>query len=114
MKQQKTFQSQRGKNVTKSCDTNARRSVNSNDGHQNSRIKSNRKIESMIAMMTASFYVCWTPYAARAIFELFGAVPSAHLSVLVLLFAKLGVIINPIMYIFSNKEVRFSLRINIS
>ena len=62
----------------------------------------------MIAMMTASFYVCWTPYVARAIFELFGAVPSAHLSVLVLLFAKLGVIINPIMYIFSNKEVRFS------
>ena len=59
-------------------------------------------------MMTASFYVCWTPYEARAIFELFGAVPSAHLSVLVLLFAKLGVIINPIMYIFSNKEVRFS------
>ena len=62
----------------------------------------------MIAMMTASFYVCWTPYVARAIFELFGAVPSAHLSVLVLLFAKLGVLINPIMYIFSNKEVRFS------
>ena len=65
-------------------------------------------------MMTASFYVCWTPYAARAIFELFGGVPSANLSVLVLLFAKLGVIINPIMYIFSNKEVRFSFRINIS
>ena len=70
------------------------------------RKRSNKNIASTIAMMTLSFYVCWTPYAIRAILELFGVQLSVVLSVSTLVFAKLGVIINPILYIFYNKEVR--------
>ena len=76
------------------------------------RSRSTRKIESMIAMMTFSFYVCWTPYAIKVILELFGIPLSVAQSLMLLVFAKLGVIINPILYIFYNKEVSNSFIIN--
>ena len=72
------------------------------------RMKSNKKIESMISMMTLSFYVCWTPYVLRVILDLFGVPLSAIVPVLCLHLAKLRIIINPILYIFFNKEVRIS------
>ena len=55
--------------------------------------------------MTIAFYVCWTPYAMRSILELFGFELSNVQSALALLLAKLGVIVNPLIYIFFNKEV---------
>jgi hypothetical protein len=73
------------------------------------RIKSTRNIGSTIALMTLSFYICWTPYAIRCILELFGINIPAWQSTLTVLFAKLGVIINPILYIFSNKQVNHCL-----
>ena len=66
----------------------------------------------MIAMMTFSFYVCWTPYAIKVILELFGISISVAQSLLLLGFAKLGVIVNPILYIFYNKEVINILIVN--
>ena len=66
----------------------------------------------MIAMMTLSFYVCWTPYAIKVILELFGIPLSVAQSLLLLVFAKLGVMVNPILYIFYNKEVINILLIN--
>ena len=59
----------------------------------------------MIAMMTFSFYVCWTPYAIKVILELLGMPLAVAQSLLLLIFAKSGVIVNPILYIFYNKEV---------
>ena len=59
----------------------------------------------MIAMMTLSFYVCWTPYAIKVILELLGMPLAVAQSLLLLIFAKSGVIVNPILYIFYNKEV---------
>ena len=75
-------------------------------------MRSTGKIESMIAMMTFSFYVCWTPYAIKVILELCGIPLSVTQSLLLLVFAKLGVIVNPILYIFYNKEVSNSFTIN--
>ena len=66
----------------------------------------------MIAMMTLSFYVCWTPYAIKVILELFGIPLSVAQSLLLLVFAKLGVMVNPILYIFYNKEVINTLTID--
>ena len=66
----------------------------------------------MIAMMTLSFYVCWTPYAIKVILELFGIPLSVVQSLLLLVFAKLGVMVNPILYIFYNKEVINTLTID--
>ena len=69
------------------------------------RIRSNTAIAKMIGIMTVSFYVCWTPYAMRSILELVGFKLSNIPATLSLLLAKLGVIINPLIYIFFNKEV---------
>lgn len=55
--------------------------------------------------MTASFYICWTPYAIKCILAMFGVNLTKAPSALVLLFAKLGIVVNPIIYIFNNKEV---------
>ena len=64
-----------------------------------------RTVFSTITFMTASFYICWTPYAIRCIIELLGyPLPSVVYS-LTVLFAKFGVVINPVLYIFYNKEV---------
>ena len=67
--------------------------------------RSDLNIASIIAIMTASFYVCWTPYAVRCILKMFGVTFSAFLSHLTLLIAKLGIIANPLIYIYNNKEV---------
>ena len=59
----------------------------------------------VIGIMTLSFYVCWTPYAFRCILGMLGFDLNAELSGVSILFSKLGVIINPVLYIFYNKEV---------
>ena len=105
--QQKRHSKQRKHKTTKQTDDT--KSEEFTDSQKEStRMKSNRKIESMISMMTVSFYVCWTPYVLRVILDLFGVPLSAIVPVLCLHLAKLRIIVNPILYIFFNKEVRFS------
>ena len=67
--------------------------------------KSTRTVASTITLMTASFYICWTPYAIRCIIELLGYPLPSVVFPLTVLFAKFGVVINPVLYIFYNKEV---------
>ena len=62
----------------------------------------------IIALMTASFYICWAPYAIRCILAMCGDDVSITSSALTILFAKLGIVVNPVIYIFYNKEVRFA------
>ena len=60
---------------------------------------------SVLTMMTISFYICWTPYAIYSLLTILGVTVSIVPSMLALLFAKSGVVVNPIIYIFFNKEV---------
>ena len=69
------------------------------------RFKSTQSIASTIGLMTAAFYICWTPYAVRCIIELVGYSLPPIVYTLTILFAKLGVVINPILYIFYNKVI---------
>ena len=59
----------------------------------------------VISIMTLSFYICWTPYALRCILGMLGFDLNAELSGVSIMLSKLGVIINPVLYIFYNKEV---------
>ena len=59
----------------------------------------------VIGIMTLSFYLCWTPYAIRCILGMVEVELNAKLSGISILFSKLGVIMNPLVYIFYNKEV---------
>ena len=83
---------------------------NEQDHHIKANVKNDTKtakntditIKSTIALMTASFYACWTPYAVRCILAMFGVDLSKLPSTLTILFAKLGILVNPIIYIFYN------------
>ena len=58
-----------------------------------------------ITLMTAAFYITWMPYAVKCILAMLGLDLDLRLSVLTILFAKLGVVFNPIIYIFYNEQV---------
>ena len=56
--------------------------------------------------MTLSFYLSWTPYAINTLLTMFGIwIPLPLLNVIAILLAKSGTVINPILYIFFNKDV---------
>ena len=59
----------------------------------------------VMGVMILSFYLCWTPYAIRCILGMVEVELNAKLSGISILFSKLGVIMNPLVYIFYNKEV---------
>ena len=62
----------------------------------------------VMGVMILSFYLCWTPYAIRCILGMVEVELNAKLSGISILFSKLGVIMNPLVYIFYNKEVSLS------
>ena len=58
-----------------------------------------------ITLMTSAFYITWMPYAVKCILAMSGLGLNLRLSALTILFAKLGVVFNPIIYIFYNEQV---------
>ena len=58
--------------------------------------------------MTVSFYISWTPYAIVCILSMLGISSPRLGNILSILFAKTGTVINPILYIYFNKEVRIN------
>ena len=58
-----------------------------------------------ITLMTSAFYITWMPYAVKCILAMLGLDLNLRLSALIILFAKLGVVFNPIIYIFYNDQV---------
>ena len=72
------------------------------------RMRSQKRVKaatSAVAIMTVSFYICWLPYAITSTISIFGMSVAFVFSVPSFLFAKLGVLANPIIYIFFNQEV---------
>ena len=72
------------------------------------RMRSQKRVKaatSAVAIMTISFYICWLPYAVTSTMSILGLYVAFTMSVPAFLFAKLGVIVNPIIYIFFNQEV---------
>ena len=69
---------------------------------------------STIAIMTAGFYVCWSPYAIKCILSIVDIQVSVLSSIFAVLITKLEVIINPIIYIFSNNQVTYNKKFSLS
>ena len=63
------------------------------------------KLTLVLLAMTFSFYLTWTPYAINSFLSMLGIKPPKIAQTLTILFAKSGTVINPILYIFFNKEV---------
>ena len=77
-----------------------------------------RKVAILIVMMTASFYLTWTPYAVTSLLAMVSSrtsniqtiVSSPRISIIIsILFAKVGTILNPLLYIFFNKDVSIAI-----
>ena len=64
-----------------------------------------RKLSFLIVSMILSFYICWMPYTISVLLAMAGGSLPTSAIVSATLFAKSGTIINPILYIFYNKEV---------
>ena len=67
--------------------------------------RNQRKLTFLISATTLSFYLTWTPYAITSVLAMSGLVIHPNLTILSILFAKSGTILNPIFYIFFNKDV---------
>ena len=69
-------------------------------------LRLHRRLTILTTSMTFTFYLSWTPYAVCSFFTIINhSLP--HLpNVVAILMAKLGTVINPILYIYFNKEVR--------
>ena len=63
------------------------------------------KVTIFIILMTLSFYITWTPYAISSLLAMVGDTVYRTAGVISILAAKFGTIINPILYIFLNKQV---------
>ena len=67
--------------------------------------KRQRKTTFLLLIMTISFYVSWTPYAINSILAMSGVGLPRLVNVIAILCSKSGTVINPILYIFYNKNV---------
>ena len=64
-----------------------------------------RKLTILSTSMTISFYVSWTPYAINSLLIMCGYYLPHLPNVIAVLFAKSSTMVNPILYIFLNKDV---------
>ena len=67
-----------------------------------------KRLTILTASKTISFYLCWMPYALNCILTMCGIRVLHATNVFATLLAKSGVVINPVIYIFFNKDVSFS------
>ena len=75
--------------------------------------KKQRKISFLLISMTVSFYLTWTPYAINSLLAMAGVSLPRTVIMAATLFAKTGTFINPILYIFFNKEVGINIYIKV-
>ena len=64
-----------------------------------------KRLTILTASMTISFYFCWLPYAINCILTMSGVSVPHLTNIIATIFAKSGVVINPVIYIFFNKDV---------
>ena len=73
--------------------------------------KMQRRVTILTSSMTISFYITWLPYAIDCILSMSGMKISHATNVYAILFAKTGTVVNPILYIFLNKDVRINFEL---
>ena len=64
-----------------------------------------RNLTILIVSMTLAFYFTWIPYAISSLLTMVGVSIHPIANVIAILCAKSSIVINPILYIFYNKDV---------
>lgn len=77
--------------------------------------KSEMKVASMVVLMVLTFMISWLPYASLAMVVVYD--PDVKISPLVgtvpVYLAKSSTVYNPLIYIYLNKQVRYTLVLNV-
>ena len=69
-----------------------------------------RRLTILVALMTLSFFFSWTPYATDSVLRVATYNSNKTFSLFAMVLTKTAVIINPILYIFFNKNVSIQYR----
>ena len=65
------------------------------------------KATKMIVLHTAAFYLCWIPFAIKSILAITGLNTPPILSIMAIFCAQSGAVVNPIVYIWCNSQVKY-------
>ena len=67
----------------------------------------------MMILHTATFYICWLPFAIRSILTIARSAAPLAVTMVAILCAKGGIVVHPMIYIWFNKQVNiFSIMIH--
>ena len=77
--------------------------------------KAEREVSHMVVVMVGSFCLCYTPYAALAMYIVNNRNHGVDLRLVTIpaFFSKSACVYNPIIYCFMNKQVKFSFKKNL-
>lgn len=76
--------------------------------------KREHRVLLMVITMVVCYLLCWLPYGIMALVATFGepGLVTAEASIMPSLLAKTSTVINPVIYIFMNKQVRTGFRVD--
>ncbi|CAF0834203.1 unnamed protein product [Brachionus calyciflorus] len=83
-----------------------------NSNYQNMRLKRNRKAARMLGLLVASFSICWLPFTiVYPLCQFYPNLLPGWLTAISWWMGYLNSTINPFLYVYSNKNIRRSVRI---
>ena len=82
--------------------------LNDNNDYRQLRLKRNRKAARMLGLLVAAFLICWLPYTICYPLSQFwpDLIPN-YATIIIWWMGYLNSTINPFLYVYSNKNIRF-------
>ena len=101
--------------VNRGESSSAQMKIYENSSYQNLRLKRNRKAARMLGILVAAFSICWLPFTIYYPLSQFYPNLLPHgANIVIWWMGYLNSTINPFLYVYSNKNIRFILLLSMS